>query len=105
MSLMVAPIPVMKPYHRPLFKVRWIQSTPTGPNGADTTTPMMMPFQSMLSMVSKVIMGAKIVQKNEYVNNKWAYYCSSTSVLFLKILYPMSAIAILMRGLMMLKKQ
>ena len=83
---MVAPIPVMKPYHRPLFKVRWIHNTPTGPNGADTTTPMMMPFQSMLSMVSKVIMGAKIVQKNDITEHVQLFIYVSKEKLYLFVI-------------------
>ena len=60
MSLNDAPRPVMKPYQRPLFNVRWMHNTPTGPNGADTTTPIMNPFHNISNMVLISIMAANI---------------------------------------------
>lgn len=60
MSLKAAPTPVTKPYQRPLFSVRCMHSTPTGPSGADTMTPMRNPFHRMFNMVSTSIMAANI---------------------------------------------
>lgn len=46
-SLNVAPTPVTNPYHLPLLSVRCIHNTPTGPNGADTTIPIIIPLYNM----------------------------------------------------------
>ena len=50
-SLTAAPTPVMKPYQRPLLSVRCMQSTPTGPIGADAMMPISMPL-NMKSNIS-----------------------------------------------------
>ncbi len=45
MSLTAAPMPVTNPYQRPLLSVRWMQSMPTGPIGAEAMIPMSSPFR------------------------------------------------------------
>ena len=69
MSLKAAPIPVTKPYQRPLFSVRWMQSTPTGPMGADATTPMSNPFMIKSNVLtgSNHIIGAKLAFFHETI--------------------------------------
>ena len=63
MSLTDAAMPVMKPYQRPLFSVRCMQSTPTGPIGADAMMPIRIPLKMKSNMsicIGNCIMSAKL---------------------------------------------
>ena len=63
MSLTAAAMPVMKPYQRPLFSVRCMQRTPTGPMGADATMPIRIPLKmkSIMSIcIGNCIVDAKL---------------------------------------------
>ena len=63
MSLTQAPIPVIKPYHRPLLSVRCIHSTPTGPIGADAISPISIPLNTkskMSNCIGNCITAAKL---------------------------------------------
>ena len=64
MSLAAAPRPVTKPYQRPLFSVRWMQSTPTGPIGAEAMTPMSSPLS--ISCSRSMCIGNGIIRLQSY---------------------------------------